>query len=151
MAHAPAAAASELERNKAVVLRYKTQLLNARDLDSLADVAAADYLDHAAFPGQLPGRRGLAQRLSSIIDALDPHWTVDDIVGEDDIVAIRWHLDGFHTGTFLGVPPTGRPCTVHGIDVYRVRGGLICEHWNVIDMLGFVEQATPSQEAGSYA
>jgi hypothetical protein len=38
--------------NKALVQRYKVGTLNSRDIDALDHVAAAGYLDHAAFPGQ---------------------------------------------------------------------------------------------------
>lgn len=137
---APAAAAATLEANKALLRRYKTDILNSRDLDALGEVAAVDYRDHAAFPGQAPGLEGLRQRAAVLFQALDPQWTIDDIVAESDIVVLRWHLDGKHIGVFLGIPATGRSCVMRGIDMYRVRDGQMCEHWNVVDLLGFVQQ-----------
>jgi hypothetical protein len=43
---------SSREANKALLRRYKTGILNDRDVDALGEVGVADYLDHAAFPGQ---------------------------------------------------------------------------------------------------
>lgn len=139
-AGAPLTGATLLERNKALLRRYKTEILNSRDLDALAEVAAFDYLDHAGFPGQAPGLAGLRQRAANLFEALDPRWTIDDIVAEDDMVVLRWHLVGRHVGDFLGFPATGKPCVMRGIDMYRVRDGFMCEHWNVVDMFGFVQQ-----------
>lgn len=126
--------------NAAVVRRYKTEILNSRDLEALGEVAAVDYLDHAAFPGQPPGLEGLRQRASHLFRAFDPRWTIDDVVAGRDMVVLRWHLTGRHLGEYLGMPATGRRCVIRGIDMYRVRDGRMCEHWNVVDNLGFARQ-----------
>lgn len=128
------------EANKALLRRYKVGILNSRDVDALGEVAAVDYLDHAAFPGHSPGLVGLKQRITTLIKALDPYWTIHDIVAEDDMVVLRWSHTGTHVGEFLGIPATGRKFISRGIDMYRVRDGLMAEHWNVVDMFGFCQQ-----------
>lgn len=133
---------SSIEANKALLRRYKTGILNDRDIDALGDVAEADYVDHAAFPGQAPGLEGLKQRATILWQALDPRWTIDDIVAERDIVVLRWHLSGRHVGAFAGMSATGTSCVIRGIDMYRVRDGKMAEHWNVVDMYGFWQQVT---------
>ena len=132
--------AKRTEENKALLRRYKVEILNSRDLDALGEVAAVDYVDHAAFPNQAPGLEGLKQRAATLFAALDPHWTIHDIVAEEDIVVLRWSHTGAHRGEFLGTPPTGRSFTMRGIDIYRVANGKMVEHWNVVDMFGFYEQ-----------
>jgi steroid delta-isomerase-like uncharacterized protein len=134
------------EANKALLRRYKTDILNTRDIDALDQVAAPGYLDHAAFPGQAPGREGLKQRAATLFRALDPKWTIHDAIAEDDLVVLRWSLTGTHRGEFLGIPPTGKTVTLRGIDIYRVQEGKIAEHWNAVDMSGFCQQvgAPPS-------
>lgn len=67
-----------IEANKAVIRRYKEEILNSRDLAALDVIVAENYLDHAAFPQQGPGRGGLKQRVPYLFDAFDPHWTVHD-------------------------------------------------------------------------
>jgi steroid delta-isomerase-like uncharacterized protein len=126
--------------NKAIIRRYKVEILNSRDIDALDEVVAEDYLDHSAFPGQQRGRKGLKQRIRYIWDALDPQWTIHDTVAENDIVAIRWTQSGIHRGEFLGLEPTDREFILKGIDVYRVTDGMMSEHWNVVDMLGLRRQ-----------
>lgn len=129
-----------LDANKAVVRRYKTEILNSRDVDALGEVAAVDYLDHAAFPGQAAGLEGLRQRVTLLFETFDPHWTIDDIIAERDVVVVRWHHTARHDRAFLGFPATGRQFVMRGIDMYRVRDGRMCEHWNVVDMFGFAQQ-----------
>jgi len=129
------------EANKALVRHYKTGILNSRDIEALGQVAAVDYLDHAAFPGQAPGLVGLKQRIRTLVQALEPYWTIHDIVAEGDMVVLRWSHTGTHVGEFLGIPPTGRAIICRGIDMYRLRDGLMVEHWNVVDMFGLGQQA----------
>lgn len=131
-----------IEANKALLRRYKVDILNSRDLDALEEVAAVDYVDHAALPGQAPGLAGLKQRVTKLWQALEPQWAIDDIIAECDIVVLRWSHVGRHVGEFIGIPPTGRTFTNHGIDIYRVRDGKMAEHWNVVDLFGFYQQVT---------
>ena len=40
----------------------------------------------------------------------------------------------------MGIPPTGREVQIEVIDIVRVDGGRIVEHWNVVDRLGLLQQ-----------
>lgn len=126
--------------NKALLRRYKVDILNSRDIDTLDEVAAIDYFDHSAFPGQAPGLEGLKQRVATLFRALDPHWTIHDLIAEGDLVVVRWSHTGKHVGEFLGIAPTGRSFVLSGIDMYRVKDGKMAEHWNVVDLLAFYQQ-----------
>lgn len=136
------------EANKEIVRRYKEGILNSRDVDALDEIVAIDYLDHSAFPGQAPGLDGLKQRVKTLFRAFDPQWTIHDIIAERDIVVLRWSHTGINVGEFLGIPPTGKPCTQKGIDIYRVEDGKMAEHWNVVDMFGLYQQIGLIPELG---
>ena len=51
---------------------------------------------------------------------------------------VRWTNAGTHIGEFAGVPATGRTFTIAGIDIYRVEGDLLAEHWHVVDQLAML-------------
>jgi predicted ester cyclase len=137
-----------IEANKAVVRRYKAEVLNGRDVDVLDEIATNDYFDHAAFPGQAPGRGGMKQRITYLLAALDPRWTAHDFIAEGDLVVARWSLTGTQRGEFLGIQPTGKEFTVKVIELYRIANGRMAEHWNIVDMFGFLQQigAIPAPE-----
>ena len=59
-----------IETNKAIIRRFMEAVLNGRDLGVLDEILAEDYLDHVAFPGQEPGRRGVKRRISYLLAAL---------------------------------------------------------------------------------
>jgi SnoaL-like polyketide cyclase len=45
--------------------------------------------------------------------------------------------------TFLGIAPTGKQVTINTIDIWRVEGGKLAEHWDVIDIAGIRQQLAP--------
>ena len=47
---------------------------------------------------------------------------------------------GVHSGPFLGLPPTGRSIEFEEIDVLRLRGDKISDHWVVVDQLDLMRQ-----------
>jgi steroid delta-isomerase-like uncharacterized protein len=127
------------DRNKQVALRLY-QLLNAADAAAVGDLVTPDYVEHDPLPGQGDGRDGVVDRFSMIVRGLSPQFTVEDVAAEDDKVVVRWTNTGTHTGEFAGMPPSGQKFTIGGIDIYRVRDGLLCEHWHQLDQLSMLGQ-----------
>jgi steroid delta-isomerase-like uncharacterized protein len=123
------------ERNKEVVRHFYEEVLNKRDLDSLEELATPDYEEHDPLPGQGTGRDGLRNRVSMLLQGLEPRFTIEDLIAEDDRVVARWTNNGTHVGEFLGMPPTNKQFTIAGIDIYRLEDAKMAEHWHVVDML----------------
>ena len=76
--------------------------------------------------------------------------TIDDIMAEDDRVALRWHSIGKHNGSFLGVPPTHRTVEVHGSTFARFENGVVIEEfvtWDPRAMLSALGIITVGEDA----
>jgi predicted ester cyclase len=65
---------------------------------------------------------------------------VDLLLAEDDLVVGRWTATATHQGPMMGIPPSGRPITITGIDIQRVADGKIVEVWHQEDILGMLQQ-----------
>jgi steroid delta-isomerase-like uncharacterized protein len=126
--------------NKDVARRLYDEVFNGRRVEVLDEIVARDYEEHDPLPGQATGIDGFKKRIAILVDALDPHFTIEDIIAEDDRVVVRWTNSGTNVGDFLGMPATGRPFTIAGIDIYRVEDGKLAEHWHVVDMLAQLQQ-----------
>jgi predicted ester cyclase len=50
-------------------------------------------------------------------------------VEDGEWAANRYTIRGTHTGDFFGQPPTGQRFEIRGMDMVRVRGGQLIEHW----------------------
>lgn len=63
-------------------------------------------------------------------------------------------ITGTHTGTLLGIAPTGRRIEIDAVDVVRMADGRAVEHWGVSDDLGMLTQigavAPPAEIPGQH-
>lgn len=116
------------------------ELLNAGQTEQTGALVTKDYVEHDPLPGQGSGREGAIDRFSIIVGALAPHFTVEDVITEGDRVVVRWTNAGTHVGEFASIPATGGTFTIAGIDIYRVEGDLLAEHWHVVDQLSMLGQ-----------
>jgi steroid delta-isomerase-like uncharacterized protein len=123
-----------MQPNKDVARRLYDEVINQRDLGALDELVRPDYIEHDPLPGQGEGLDGARDRFGMLNQALDPKFTIEDMIAEDDKVAVRWTNQGTHVGEFLGAPATGRAFTIPGIDIYRVEDGKLAEHWHVVDV-----------------
>jgi predicted ester cyclase len=72
---------------------------------------------------------------------LSDHWMrIDDMIAEGDKVAVRLRSHARHTGTFMGIPATGKEYTISETHIFRIRDGQVVEHWRDGDMLGLMQQ-----------
>jgi steroid delta-isomerase-like uncharacterized protein len=70
----------------------------------------------------------------------DFHLSIEDIMAEEDKVMVRVLIKCTHSGSGLGVPPTGRPIVIAGIVLIRLSKGQFVEAWNSWDQLGLLRQ-----------
>jgi len=70
----------------------------------------------------------------------DIQWTLEEMIAEDDKVAVRYTMKGTHQGEFFGFPATGKPIAVQAINFYRLVDDQIVEEYGQPDMLGLLRQ-----------
>ena len=66
--------------------------------------------------------------------------TIDQMVGEEDQVAVVFTVAGENTGPFMGQAPTGQSILFTGIHYYRIRNERIYTARYEHDLLGLMEQ-----------
>ena len=129
-----------IDSNKAIARRVFDEVLSRRNLAALDELATADYVEHNPLPGQRTGLDGLKDRYTMVLNGLDPHFTIEDVIAEGDRVVLRWTNSGTHVAEFLGMPPTGKSFTIGGIEIWRVQDGKLAEHWDMVDVFGQLQQ-----------
>lgn len=131
-----------IEQNKSIVRRYFEEAWNAGRLEVLDAIVAPMYVNHdPAAPDLPPGPAGLKPIIAGFRAAFpDLHFTIEDLIAEDDKVVTRWTMRGTHQGDFMGVPSSGKRVTVGGIQIERIADGCIVEHWRKSDDVGLLQQ-----------
>ncbi len=137
-----------VEDNKAVVRRAYEKGMNGRDMRIIEECFSPDYVNY--FPAGQGEVRGIDEFKKVLWDFLtafdDLVFTVEDIFGEGDKVALRWSARGIHSGEYRGIPPTtvipatGREISFSATDVYHVVDGKIVEEWNTLDGFDIMRQ-----------
>ena len=140
---------SREERNKAVVRRWIDDVLNGGDLEALEDLAAADYVYHG--PGV--GMHGVGE-LKPFIGALrasfpDFHPTVDLLVAEGDLTAMRFTITGTQQADFMGIPARGGRLDLPFQVISRLQDGKVAEDWEVYDTAEMLRQLGAEAETTS--
>ena len=130
------------EENKAIVRRWVETAWNQGDLRQAESLYASDYVYHdPASPTAVRGIEGVKELVTMYRRALpDIHFTIEDMIAEDDKVVWRWTVRATHRGTLMGIPATGKPATVTGITLSRFAGGKWAEDYNIWDTLGLLQQ-----------
>jgi predicted SnoaL-like aldol condensation-catalyzing enzyme len=105
------------EQNKGLVLEAFDTLFNKRDYEAASGFWSDTYIQHSAHIE--PGREGLFNLIRSSPDALQYEHRL--AVAEGDYVMVH--------GRFTG---TGRPVAWVAVDVVRIEGGRLAEHWDVL-------------------
>jgi steroid delta-isomerase-like uncharacterized protein len=138
----PSADSASVERNKALCRRW-IEVFNQRDDAAEAAVRTPDYVAHAPAslePAPLDSD-AWTQFLAGFVEGFpDLHLTVEDTVGDGDLVAQRIHFQGTHTGEFQGLPATGKQVSFDGLELNRLVDGKVAEHWVQLDALGLLQQ-----------
>ena len=128
--------------NKEVVLRW------FEDVWHRGDVAAYDRYTHphgtlhlAGFREPLRGVEAVKEWAAAYRRGFpDVQFTVEELVGERDIVVMRWSSCQTHTGEYLGLPPTGCVAEITALQMLRIVDGKIDESWLMFDPLRVLQQ-----------
>ena len=95
-------------------------------------------------PGQsepLQGPKGYLMIIAMMRGGFpDIQWTIEDMITENNKVAVRFTIRGTHKGVFFGVPATEKSIVVQAMNFYCLADNQIIEEFGQPDMLGLLTQ-----------
>jgi predicted SnoaL-like aldol condensation-catalyzing enzyme len=115
-----AAERARLEANKQLVLAFYQKMIGDKDPEAARKFMGEKYVQHSAYARD--GFEGVAEFARSFKRDFPNHrYEVKKVIAEGDFVVL--HLHGIN-----GMSPHGEQV----VDVFRVKDGKVCEHWDVI-------------------
>ncbi len=123
-----------VESNKALVRHWFEDVVNGRTAPDvfygeLDKIVAPDFVDHDG-PDPLHGREAMRRAVPALLRALpDASFTVEQLIGEGDMVAVRLRGRATHTGEAFGIKPTGKQIEWTENEMYRLENGRMVESW----------------------
>jgi predicted SnoaL-like aldol condensation-catalyzing enzyme len=123
----------DIEKNKQVVREFYEVVFQKHDLSAVSRYMRDDYIQHNPDADQ--GSAGFIRFHEGFFAAApDFRATIIQLVAEGDLVYVYNRITGTHSGEgFLSYPPTGNKIEFEAVDMFRLRDGKLCEHWDVAD------------------
>jgi predicted ester cyclase len=127
----------EIERNKAVALRFKKNQ-GKPDMPQVEREVLATNYDRVRGGGlHLAGNAkdqgwpspGMYLRVA-FPDRADQ---MEQVIAEDDRVGLLFRLNATHTANYCGIEPTGKRFDVYELAMLRIRNGQMVEGWFMMD------------------
>jgi predicted ester cyclase len=116
-------------------------IFNRRALDELDGIFHPDYVDHSPM-GDVHGVPAFKEFLGTWLSAFpDARFEVSNIIVEGSLAAWQARLTGTHTGSLMGMPPTGKAVDVAAVHMGRLSDDeRPIEHWTGNDMISLLQQ-----------
>ncbi len=78
----------------------------------------------------------------------DIKFTIKDVFGQGNKIVKYWNFSGVNTGTFFGMPATGKKVSIEGVTLVRMQNGKIAEERDFLDNLDLMTQLGALPENG---
>jgi steroid delta-isomerase-like uncharacterized protein len=129
-----------VEENKAIVRSFFEEGPSKGNMEAANGLLSSDFSLHTPLPSA-PGIQGINDIVTTCRTAFKHlNVTVEDMIAEGDKVAVRFTARGIHKGCFMDLPPTGKPITMTGVEIFRIKDGKIAELWGEANLLGLMTQ-----------
>ena len=125
--------------NKETVETFCRDVFVNHDMSHLDEYMRDDYIQHNDIAET--GKQGFVDLFVKTFESL-PDFTYDVhmTVADGDIVVVYSTMTATHSGEWLDQPPTGNQIKIDVVDIFRVKDGMISEHWDVADTLTLFSQ-----------
>ena len=127
--------------DEAALLRSLHRIYNLRMFGTIRDSYAPTVLWHGAGNRDLYGIPAVTGQVIGLFAMLPdaswtPHHTCSVASVEGGVkIAVRWTMEGTHSGHGVLGAPTGRPLFVMGMSHFHLRNGRVVEEWMIYDEL----------------
>ncbi len=135
---------SKKEPNVQTLRRFVTEFINEGNEYVLHELVHDDYVYRS--PGEeVHGRDGLATMFRAYRSAFpDLSLSIHDVLESGDKTVLDCSLAGTHQGDFMGLAASGRTFSARAVVISRFRDGKIADEWEILDLMGMMEQLAPS-------
>ena len=128
------------EENKVIVQRFFEEGPSKGDLAAAKELLSPNFSLHTPIPSA-PGIQSITDIITTCRAAFEHlDVKVEDLIAEGDKVSARFVANGIHNGSFMNLPPTGRPIKMTGIEIFRIEDGKIAELWAEANIIGLLQQ-----------
>jgi steroid delta-isomerase-like uncharacterized protein len=137
------------KENKAVVQRDIEEVFNKGNIAIISEIIGPDWVFYGPGGLEFKGQEGFKQIVATLRNAFpDLHMTIEDMVAEGDMVAVRYIMRGTFKGKLMSMAPTGNQFTMPSALFIRFKDGKAVETREIYDQLTLFQQLGVRTPAG---
>ena len=131
-----------IEQNKALVRRLVEEVISRHNMSVIDEIVSPDFVENEELPPGIPPGREAPRFLFNMLHSAFPDFkaTIEQLIAEGDKVVVYMTWTGTQKGEFMGIPPTGKRISIGVMDIIRVAGGQLVEHWGIMDSAKMMQQ-----------
>jgi steroid delta-isomerase-like uncharacterized protein len=145
------------EENKTLLRYLIEEALNKGNFAAAEGQFTEDYQVHVPGRSDLPRGEAAFKQMIGLWRGAFPDWhmTIEQLIAEGDLVTNRFTTRGTHRAPLMGIPPTGKPMVVYGMEIHRFQGGKVAETWicddvpSILVQLGVITPPTMGRPPGA--
>lgn len=112
-------------------------ILNTKQFEKLSQVISSEYTNELGEKGVVGFQKSILGLATAFTKA---HWTIEEIICEDNKVVVKQKFTGTQTNKFQNISPANKSVSVDGIATYELKSGRIINSQIQTDRLGFMQQ-----------
>ncbi|WP_395680904.1 ester cyclase [Inquilinus sp.] len=125
-----------MHQNEVLARRYFQEVWNERRLEVVDEILCENCAATDLHSGTDRSREEMKQLCTRLVQAIpDVMITVEEVIADDDRVALRWRARGSSPG-----PSGPMPVDISGLSLAHIEGGRVTRVWDVWDKLGMLQQ-----------
>jgi len=132
-------------QNQKLIEQLFNDVMNGRKLTLIDQIIDPAFVNHG-IPDAKPGPSGFKQVIEQFLQGFpDMKIFPEHIVSDGDLVATRGYWTGTNSGSFMGMPSSGKKVRVDYVDFWKIKNGKCVENWVQMDMMALMQQVGAMQ------
>ena len=126
--------------NIEIITRFE-HAFRAADQATIDELCDSGLVDHNPAPREEPSLAGFKEKVAGFKTSFpDLKEDLQDIIANGDTVATRWVVTGSLQRELMGIPASGQPIRVEGMNFYRLKEGRVTDIWTQFDGVALLQQ-----------
>jgi len=121
---------------KKIARRFIEEIVNTGKTETISEFIDPNYKDHNDKENEITGIEGAIAHIAAVRSTYpDLVVSIEQQICEGNIVVSHIIGRATHSGNWLGMKPTNKPITIHGVNIDKFKGNRIIEHWGMANSL----------------
>lgn len=132
---------SALDKNIKMYTQVWDDVINKGKIDQINNQNFDANITMISSPENIVGIDAFKAHYQNFVTGFSEQlFIIKEIFGQGDNLVKHWSFKGRHTGSFFGIPATGKLIDVEGVTLVKMKDGKIAQEQDFMDSMIFLQQ-----------